>query len=135
MARVYATRADLVDYAPEDVAVPEEPEATRLLTHASERVDDALLTAVYTVDTNEMPTEPKVIEALKLATCAEALDMIRHGSDSGDDGMAQWDSVAIGSIRLSGRRDTTSTPGSAGNLSAESAGYLRRAGLGGVIHT
>jgi hypothetical protein len=136
VARVYATRTDLVAYAPPDITVPEDPEATRLLTRASERVDDALLTAVYEVDSvTLLPTDSTVTEALRLATCAEAVDMIRHGSDSGDDGINQWDSISIGSVKLSGRRDTASSSGSSSGLSSEAAGHLRRAGLGGVIYT
>lgn len=136
MARVYATRAQLAAYAPPDVTIPEEPEATRILTRASERVDDALLTAVYAVDTTTgLPTDAPVVEALQLATCAEAVDLIRHGSSTGDDGMSQWDSIAIGSVKLSGRRDTGGSSGSTANLSGEAAGHLRRAVLGGVIYT
>lgn len=132
MPRVYATREQLVDYAPATVTIPEEPEATRLLTRASERVDDALLTAVYVTNSSGLPTDPAVVEAVQFATCAEALDMRRNGSDDGDIG--QWDSVAIGSITLSGRKTDTAS-GSTDHLSSEALGHLRRAGLGGVIYT
>jgi hypothetical protein len=133
VARVYATRADLIAYPPPpNITVPEEPEATRLLTRASERVDDALLTAVYAVDSAGMPTDASVIEALKNATCAEVIDMIRNGSDDGDDEMSRWDSVSIGSVKLSGRRAAAPT-GFGAELSDEAAGHLRRAGLRRVV--
>lgn len=135
MARVYATRADLVDYAPPSVTVPDEPEATRVLTRASEDVDDALLTAVYDVDTDDMPTDTKVIEAMKLATCAQAIERIRTGTEDGNDGLDGWDSVSIGSISLSGRRKSDAGARSGSDLTAEAVGHLRRAGLGGVIFT
>jgi hypothetical protein len=135
VARVYATRADLVGYAPPSVTVPDEPEATRVLTRASEDVDDALLTAVYDVDTAGMPTGAAVVEALKLATCAQAVHMLRTGTDDGDDGLTAYDSVSIGSITLSGRRDTNTTAGSTSDLDDEAARHLRRAGLGGVIYS
>lgn len=136
MARVYATRADLLAYPPPpNVTIPEEPEATRVLTRASEDVDDALLTAVYDVDTSEMPTDAKVIEALKLATCAQAIERIRTGTEDGDDGLDGWDSVSIGSITLSGRRNTTTGTGSSSDLVADAVRHLRRAGIPNVIYS
>lgn len=135
MARVYATRADLVDYAPPSVTVPEDPEATRVLTRASEDVEDALLTAVYDVDTSKMPTDPDVIEAMKLATCAQAVERIRTGTEDGSDGLDGWDSVSIGSVTLSGRRRSDAGTRSGSDLVAEAVGHLKRAGLGGVIFT
>lgn len=100
MARVYADRAALVDYAPADVTVPAEPEATRMLTRASEEVDTVLLSAVYDTDDNGMPTDPDVIEALKNATCMQVVWWLQNpGTESGQ--AMQYQDISIGSVRLS----------------------------------
>lgn len=128
MARVYATRAQLVGYAPPSVAIPEDPEATRILTRASEDIEDALLTAVYLVDSGGLPTDALVIQAFQDATCAQAVHRINTGADEGDE-IGQWDSVSIGSVKLSGRKSSATTSGSTTRLSSEALGHLRRAGV------
>lgn len=136
MTRVYATRADLLAYPPPpNVTVPEDPEATRLLTRASERVDDALLTAIYDVDHRGLPRHPQVAEALRLATCAEVVEQLRTGTDDGSDDLTAWGSVSIGSITLSDPKQPGGTPGLTRGLSEDAARHLRRARLGGVIHS
>lgn len=110
-APVYATRAELVasEYLPGTVTVPDDPEATRLLTRASRRIDRLLLTAVYDVDEDEAPTDADVIAALRAATCAQAAWWLEHGDESGAG--AEYDSVSIGSVALSGRRAGASSAG------------------------
>lgn len=68
--RVYANTAD---YARVLRAAP--PANSRLaLARASAAVDDMLLSAVYDVDDDGMPTLPAVIAALAEATCVQAQD-------------------------------------------------------------
>ena len=100
MARVYADRNALTAYAPADVTVPAEPEATRLLTRASEEVDTVILSAVYDTDDNGMPTDTDVIEALSNATCMQVVWWLQNpGTESGQ--AMQYQSVSIGSVSLS----------------------------------
>jgi hypothetical protein len=131
MARVYATRADLLAYLDGSTLaalVPADPEATRKLTRASEQVDDALLTAVYDVDdTTLLPTDPLVAEAMKLATCAQVARGLAVG-DGIDTGVVYTD-VSIGSVRLSGGTASGSASSSSDGLTEEAVGHLRRAGL------
>ena len=77
MSRTYATEADFQAWLGE----PAPPGTARLLRDASLDVDDMLITAVYRVDTDDMPTDPRVIAALKDATCAQA----QHRDEYGDD--------------------------------------------------
>lgn len=67
--RVYATAVELGAYLDDEAAVP--ADADRQLLRASEVVDEALLTATYTVDTDGLPTDSAVIAALRDATCAQ----------------------------------------------------------------
>lgn len=67
MARVYATADDVIDwlgdYPPANVDT--------LITRASLIVDELLIGVRYAVDTNSMPTDTTVIQALKDAVCAQ----------------------------------------------------------------
>lgn len=115
MALVYATRADLVAYAPADttVTVPGEPEATRLLTSASKEIRRATLTAIYTTDTDGYPTDTAKRQAFRDATCAQALWWLNNpGMETGTS--TQYQSVSIGSVSLS--RGNTSGAGAGGSL-------------------
>ncbi|MFD4647987.1 hypothetical protein [Streptomyces sp. NPDC056713] len=109
---------------------PENPapsDADRLLTHASEDIDDALLTAVYCVDDAGMPTDPHVAAALADATCAQVEYQQATGND--ETGAAgRWDSVSIGPASLSGRSDTMPRPTGL-DLAPRAQRRLRRAGL------
>ncbi|MFC4048344.1 hypothetical protein ACFOY4_01500 [Actinomadura syzygii] len=93
---VYATVAGLAEFL---VGVPVWPGAKRHLEQASEDVDELLTGAVYAVDANEMPTDPKAAEAIKRATCAQA-HYIREGGDE-TGGRASITSVGVGSINYS----------------------------------
>lgn len=130
MPRVYATVADLSAYGlPPGVSEPVGQEATRVLARASERVDDALLTAVYATDDDGMPTDPTVIAALRDATCAQVLHWAQHpGAEDGTAG--RWTSVAIGRVSLSGGTATSAAgPGGTDGLCPAGMAHLRRAGL------
>ncbi|MFD4880014.1 hypothetical protein ACFWOB_42550 [Streptomyces sp. NPDC058420] len=120
MGRVYAT--------PEQVWTGQPPaDADRLLARASEDIDDALLTAVYRTDSTGMPTDPKVVTAL-----AEAVrDQIEYWAATGDDGTGaagRWDSVSIGPVSLSGRKDAPAAAGDV-DLAPRAHRALTRAGL------
>ncbi len=131
MARVYATRDQLIAYAPVGVVVPPDPEATRLLTRASERVDAALVSAIYDTTTSTgLPTDPVVTEALALAVCAQALSWLQTGDESASG--QQYQSVKIGSVAL--QRPTSPPP--ATSIEPRALVHLRLAGLlpGVVVH-
>lgn len=128
MSRVYATRTDLLAYtAGSGLVVPSEPDATRKLTRASEKVDDFLLTAIYDVDdVTLLPTHAAVIEALMLATCAQAAWWIETGDETGASSLFQ--TVSIGSVSLGrGNSGAGSAPGAATARSEDAMGHLRRA--------
>lgn len=116
MTRVYATRADLLAYTAgmTSYAVPAEPEATRVLTRASQRLDATVLrTAIYdTDDVTGLPTDTDVIAAIRDATCAQVVWWAQTGSETGAND--QYGDVAIGSVRLgrgkAGSGTASSTP-------------------------
>ncbi|MGW8876383.1 hypothetical protein [Streptomyces mirabilis] len=120
MGRVYAT--------PEQVWTGQPPaDADRLLARASEDIDDALLTAVYRTDSADMPTDPKVVTALAEAVRAQ----IEYWAATGDDGTGaagRWDSVSIGPVSLSGRKDAPAAAGDV-DLAPRAHRALTRAGL------
>ncbi|MCP2261081.1 hypothetical protein LX15_004801 [Streptoalloteichus tenebrarius] len=127
MARVYATRADLLAYPPPPtVTVPADPEASRLLTRASEAIDEALVTAIYDTDPVGMPTDPMVRVALRDATCAQVLHILATGDEDGAAG--EWDQVVIGNVKLSGRRSALRPDGRV-PLAAGAERHLRLARL------
>lgn len=110
---VYATRADLVAYAPAATVgdVPADPEATRLLTHASMAIYRATMTALYPTDSTGMPTQASTISTLKRATCAQALWYLETDDEQGIAGL--YTQVSIGGVSLTrgGRGDITTIPG------------------------
>lgn len=110
---VYATRADLVAYAPADTTadIPADPEATRLLTHASMSIYRATMTALYPTDSTGMPTQPSTIATLNRATCAQALWYLETDDELSIAGL--YTSVSIGGVTLvrGGRGDVTTIPG------------------------
>lgn len=79
-APVYATTEDLATYCADET--PPASIGARQLRDASRRVDAMLLTAVYRVDSEGVPLDPTVIEALKEATCAQALHRDAYGTES-----------------------------------------------------
>lgn len=119
----YATAADLAAWT----GKPAPTDAERLLARASEDIDAALLTAVYTTDDAGKPTDPNIVAALADATCAH----VEYQQASGDDGTGaagKWGSVSLGPVSLSGRTDTTTAPGGL-DLAPRAWRALARAGL------
>ncbi|CAL9529055.1 hypothetical protein [Streptomyces sp. enrichment culture] len=122
-ARVYATPEQLTAWTGQ----PAPPGAERMLARASEDVDDALVSAVYDTDTAGMPTDPAIVQALADAVCAQ----VEYQHATGDDGTGaagRWDSVSIGPVSLSGRKDTPAAAGDV-DLAPRAHRALRRAGL------
>ncbi|WHM36310.1 hypothetical protein [Streptomyces sp. BPTC-684] len=123
MRRLYATPEQLSAWTGQ--AAP--PGAERLLARASEDIDDALLTACYAVDAVGGPTDPKIAAALADAVCAQ----VEYQAATGDDGtgaQSRWDSVSIGPVALSGRRQAPPGPGEV-DLAPRAHRALTRAGL------
>ncbi|MFE9340865.1 hypothetical protein [Streptomyces sp. NPDC007063] len=123
MARVYATPEQLAAWTGQ----PTPPGAERLLARASEDVDDALLSALYDTDSTGMPTVPATVQALADAVCAQ----VEYQQATGDDGTGaagRWDSVSIGPVSLSGRKDGPTAAGDV-DLAPRAHRALRRAGL------
>jgi hypothetical protein len=124
----YASADDLAEFVPETVTVPDEPEASRLLAHASEVVDGLLLTAVYDTDDDGLPTDPQVVAALRDATCAQALWWLETGDESG--AQATYQSVSIGSVSLTrGYTSGASATGPAQTTAPRAVSILQQAGL------
>ncbi|MGW9041247.1 hypothetical protein ACWGQL_01575 [Streptomyces lydicus] len=123
MGRTYATPERLSAWTGQ----PAPADAERLLARASEDVDDALLTAVYATDGASMPTDPEVADALADATCAQVEYQLATGDD-GTGAAGRWDSVSIGPVSLSGRKDAPTAPGDV-DLAPRAHRALTRAGL------
>lgn len=120
---VYATPAELAAYTGQ----PAPADAERLLARASLDVDDALRTAVYCTDGAGMPTDPRIIAALSDATCA-LVEYQQATSDDGTGAAGRWDSVSIGPVSLSGRKDAPRGAADV-DLGPRAERTLRRAGL------
>lgn len=127
MARVYATRADLPTLTPGGVAVPDEPEATRILTSASRLLERATVAAVYDTDPAGYPITPDVRDAFRDACREQVVWWLDNpGEESGQ--AQQFQSVAIGSVKLD--RGTGATGGVPGQrLAPQTDTVLRVAGL------
>lgn len=123
MARVYATPEQLSAWTGQ----PTPPGAERLLARASEDVDDALLSALYDTDSAGMPTVPATVQALADAVCAQVEYQLATGDD-GTGAAGRWDSVSIGPVSLSGRKDGPTAAGDV-DLAPRAHRALRRAGL------
>ncbi|MCX4987126.1 hypothetical protein [Streptomyces sp. NBC_00572] len=123
--RVYATPEQLTEWT----GKPAPADAERLLTRASEDVDDGLLTAVYAVDAAGKPTDPAVAQALADATCAQVAYRKETG-DTGTGAAGRWSSVSIGPVSMSGPQQQAGGTG-AGNVDLSPQAYraLARAGL------
>lgn len=128
MARVYATRADLVAYAAafgNRYTVPAEPEATGRLTQASRRIE-SIITAPYDVDSvTLLPTDADVTAALRDATCAFVLQHLDASADSAAG--SGYSTVSIGSVTLTGKADAASA--SSDPLGPDPYEHLVEAGL------
>jgi len=123
--RVYATTVDLANY----LHGPPPADAQRKLARASRRIDSLIRTAVYDADSvTGMPTDAKILAAVRDATCA----LVEWWGETGDEtgAAAQMQSVSIGSVSLGrGYTGAGSATGTDQTLSAEAIDHLRSAGL------
>ncbi|MBT3157352.1 hypothetical protein KQH42_07310 [Streptomyces sp. CHA1] len=102
MPRVYATPEQLAAWTGQ----PAPADAERLLARASEDVDAALLCAFYSTNSAGMPTDPRVVQALADAVCAQ-VEYQQETGDTGTGAAGRWGSVSIGPVSLGDRRDDT----------------------------
>ncbi|QCX77668.1 hypothetical protein C9F11_20165 [Streptomyces sp. YIM 121038] len=123
MGRVYATPAQLTAWT----GKPAPADAERLLARASEDIDDTLARAVYLTDDAGMPTDPAIAAALRDAVCAQVEYQLATGDD-GTGAAGRWDSVSIGPVALSGRKDGPQAPDDV-DLGPRAHRTLKRAGL------
>lgn len=121
----YATPAELADWLEPK---PAPANAERLLERASRDVDSELKCAVYPVDAAGMPTAQVDIIALREATLEQVAWRLSRGETNGLP--IGYDSVAIGSVKLSGRSGGKAG-GSVGRLGEQAWQVLVSAGLTG----
>jgi hypothetical protein len=93
---VYATQADY-ESSPYG-ATPAPDDITNRLTVASSDVDELAMTAVYEVDSSDLPTDTDVREAFRQATVAQAKFTADRDDEAGTGQVAT--EVAIGSARI-----------------------------------
>ncbi|MEU8473759.1 hypothetical protein [Streptomyces hygroscopicus] len=97
MARVYATAADYQQYTGQAPPV----DVDQLLSRATRMLEAQVLRLCwYEVDTDGMPTNPLVLEAIRRAVCAQVQWWGELGDSIGAAGVG-WGSVGIGSVSLS----------------------------------
>lgn len=89
----YATESELEDFLGEE---PMPAGSARLLTRASQRVDEVLVGAVYAVDSAGLPTDEVVAAVLAEATLEQAHYMMGVGDDTG--ALAGFRSVSVGAV-------------------------------------
>lgn len=118
---VYATSEQLASYlqgtAPAD--------AGRLLSRASELIDDHIVTAIYDTDTNGMPTDTAVVATLQQATCAQVEYWI--AGDEEDDILGPVQGLQLAGMQVQyGAGENRATPM---YLAPRAARALRNGGL------
>lgn len=94
-ARVYATTADYAHH----LLTSTPTGAKRALWVASKMVDEMLLTAVYDVDDDNMPTDVDVIIAMRNATCEQA-EFASTGGDRYVIGATRPSSFSLGKLSV-----------------------------------
>ncbi len=136
--RIYATVDDI--YERLGLSPEQEPQvlphnkALSLLRSASLLVENATRLATYDVDTNGLPTEPKIIEAFKLATLQQIATWYFSNIDPDKGGVGQTaqissQSVDGGSVSYSGAVSAQELGYAATSLTDLAVEYLRSAGL------
>ncbi len=127
-APVYATAGEYAEFTGEPVPGDFNP---KVLVRASRRIDRVLIGAIYATDDTGMPTDPKVLEAIREATCAQAQYWDELGDASGQGTGSELGEVEIGALRLrrSGNGKNGSGADPARQLSPVAADILRTAGL------
>lgn len=121
---VYATPTELADW----MGLGSPPDgADRWLRDASMDVDSLLVSAVYDVDEDDLPTDAAVAGALRDATTAQAEYLIAVGDRTG----AEADKVRVKVDKVSVERATSPQTGRAvrDRYAARAVQVLRLAGL------
>lgn len=116
----YATADDYIDYT----GKPGPADIDRWLARASERVDELLSNAIYETDAEGFPADPKLRDAVRRATCAQAAWTIAVGDEFGT--ASAFKDVSMGSVRLS-RVDTKT--GEAPRYAQDAVSILLSAGF------
>ena len=111
--RLYATPTDL-NASPWNANLSTE-QATTLLTHATPILEELTKTAIYTTNSQGLPTDPVIAAAFKDAACAQATYFIDTGDITGAAG--RFNSLSLGSFSVSG--------GGVGSRNNESAAVQR----------
>lgn len=118
----YATSEELATFLG-SVPAPEDQE--RLLTRASELIDDYLRTALYAVDDDGLPTDPAVTAALRDAACAQVEFWL--AGDEEDDILGPVQSVSLSGLSMEmGAAQYRTAPMA---LAPRAARILRSAGI------
>lgn len=99
--RQYADSTALAAYPGGDTVPAEDAEA--LLRTASRAVDKLLTGILYDTDSDGLPTDTDVAQALEDATCAIAVEAQATGALAAG-ASRQWDSVKIGNVALGNPR-------------------------------
>lgn len=126
--RSYATSSDLYA-APWNLDL-DDREGDALLMRASTLVDSLIITAIYATDDDGKPTDPRVKDALRDATCAQASWFSETG-DTGSGAAGRFNSMSLGSASLSGggTGSGTNTDAATSAVSPEAVRILMNAGL------
>jgi hypothetical protein len=130
--RRYASTDDYAYYTGEKD--PPDGLDRRLLVRASRAIDTNLIGVVYDTDGQGMPTDPRLRDVLREATCAQAAWWWSKGDRQGTGIIttpAEWDQVSIGDVRLarSSPAQPAPGPGARHQLAPDAEAVLRTAGL------
>ena len=125
--RTYATTQD---YATHLGSAPP-PGIDLLLARATRLIDQAIMSAVYDVDDDGMPTDSAVRSALRDATIEQAAYWSQTGED-GTGALSEYAQGSIGSVSLGRHQTEGAGPGSgARTLAPQAWQILQQAGLTG----
>lgn len=119
----YATVEDFTAFLDPD---PVPANAARLLDRASEVLDDVLMGARYSTDTDGNPTDPELVALFRKATCLQAQYTAALGDETG--AMANVKQLTLSDQTLI-RALPTTTGGSTLQVSPAMVRVLRLAGL------
>jgi hypothetical protein len=120
---VYATQAEY-EASPYG-ATPAPADITKRLAVASADIDGMILTAVYDVDSSDLPTDTAIREALRQATIAQA----KHTIDRAAATTRTATEVSIGTARVKYGTASGEVVVPEGPLSSEARTILHNAGL------
>lgn len=105
-APIYATLAEYRDWLDDQTV----DVSDALFARASEIIDEALIGAVYAVDTvTQKPTDTAELEAVRDATCAQVQWLLANGDTTGTGSDATYKTVSIGSVSLGERTNAVAS--------------------------